>query len=152
MSLAESPGLDAMRFPRRPGDVGAVPEARRWSAGRAGARSRAPDALRLAFLRVRDDLKSSGWVLVAEPVAQAADHLIVRFAIHRDDVVVSTCGFAIGPERTVVFGRPAEPAVTGSLDAMGEAEFRQLIGTWVREVQAGIGHRWRYEAKARGRG
>jgi hypothetical protein len=90
--------------------------------------------------------------MVDEPTERSADQLIVRFAIHRDDVVVSTCGFAFGPGEVVVFRRPAEPAVTGSVYAMGEAEFRHLIEMWAGEVQAGIGHRWQYEARVRGKG
>lgn len=111
---------------------------------------KAVDALRAAYLWVCDDLRSNGWVLAAERPAWAGDHFIVRFAMHREGVVVSDCGFAVGPGRDVVFTRPAERAVTGALDIMGEAEFHHLIETWAAEVQAGIGHRWRYEAKRRG--
>jgi hypothetical protein len=158
MSSAEPAQLNVIRFQHKPDDavVGSSAatalDAHRRSAAYARTQSGIPDALRLAFLRVREDLRLGGWILIAEPEAQAADHLIVRFVIRRDDVVVSTCGFAIGPGRTVVFGRPAERAVKGALDTMGEAEFRHLIGTWTREVQAGVGHRWRYEAKVRGKG
>lgn len=109
------------------------------------------DPLRAAFVRARDQLAPSGWLMTEEPSVRAADSLAVRFAMRRDGLVVSTCGFAIGPGRAVVFGRPGHRAVTGDLDAMGEAAFFRLIQTWAEEVQAGVGHRWRYEAKTRSR-
>jgi hypothetical protein len=109
------------------------------------------DPLRAAFLRARDQLAPSGWLMCEEPSVRAADSLAVRFAMRRDGLVVSTCGFAIGPGRAVVFGRPGHRAVTGDLDAMGEEAFFRLIQTWAEEVQGGVGHRWRYEAKTRQR-
>lgn len=117
-----------------------------------GLRRRAIEALRAAARRVRDDLASSGWLLTDEPPAPARDGLIVRLAMQRDGAVASECGFSIGPGHAVAFGRPAHRPIAGALDSMGEADFQRLIEAWVREVQAGVGHRWRYEAKLRGAG
>ena len=118
----------------------------------AGLRRRAIEALRAAARRVGDDLAASGWLLTDERPAPTPDGLIVRLAMQRDGAVASECGFSIGPGRAVAFGRPAHRPVCGVLGAMGEAEFQRLIETWAREVQAGVGHRWRYEAKLRALG
>jgi hypothetical protein len=133
-------------------DASSASDPDRAAAEDPGLRRRAIEALRAACRRVRDDVAASGWLLTDEPPAPAAGGLIVRFAMQRDGAVASECGFSIGPGRAVAFGRPAHRAVSGVLDAMGEAEFHRLIEAWAREVQAGIGHRWRYEAKLRGQG
>jgi hypothetical protein len=115
--------------------------------GELGVRRTAFEALKAAFARVRDNVEASGWLVIQEPVEHAADHLIVRFAIRSAGVVVSTCGFALGPGPALVFGRPGDDAVIGDLDVMGEVDFQRLIETWVSETRAGVGHRWQYEAK-----
>jgi hypothetical protein len=113
-------------------------------------RGRALDALTSAWRRVGEDVASSGWLLTNEPPARADDRVIVRLAMQRDGAIASECGFSIGPGRAVAFGRPAHRLVSGALDTMAEPEFHRLIEAWAREVQAGVGHRWRYEAKLRG--
>jgi hypothetical protein len=116
------------------------------------AQNRAVDTLAAVFRRVQREVASSGWLMIGEPLVRGTDNDIVRFAMLRDGMIVSECGFSIGPGLDVAFGRPAHRAITGVLGAMGEAEFHQLIVAWVGEVQAGVGHRWPYEAKRRAEG
>jgi hypothetical protein len=119
----------------------------------AGARSapgKAVGALKAAYVRVRDRVSPNGWVLTDEMAVKAPDHLIVRFAMHREGIEVSACGVVIGPGQSVEFAKPANRRVKGVLDAMGEPEFHRLIETWADDVRAGIAHRWRHEARRHG--
>jgi hypothetical protein len=118
---------------------------------RAGAPAGALEALTAACRRVGEGLSPGGWVLTHELAASAPGQVVVRLAMLRDEVVVSGCGFVIGPGRAVAFERPADRGVSGLLDAMGEAEFHRLIALWAGEVQAGVAHSWHYEAVRHGR-
>jgi hypothetical protein len=119
---------------------------------RDDVRERAIETLMAVFRRVQRDVAESGWLMLGQPRVRRADHDTVRFAMLRDGMIVSECGFSIGADSAVAFGRPAHRTVTGVLDTMGESEFHALIAVWASEVQAGIGHRWHYEAMQRGRG
>jgi hypothetical protein len=119
----------------------------RMRTGEFGASRRAVGAVKAAFTQLRDSLSPSGWTLTHELSERTPGHFIVRMAMHRDGIAVSACGFVIGDGPLVEFARPAHRRVTGPLDATGVAEFRRLIETWAAEVQAGVAHRWTYEAR-----
>jgi hypothetical protein len=116
------------------------------------ARNRTMAALMEAHHRVQSDAASRGWLMVGQPIVRGADNDILRFAILRDGMIVSECGFSIGPGKAVSFSRPAHREITGTLDTIRETEFHSLLAAWVSDVHAGIGHRWTYEAKLRGQG
>lgn len=103
------------------------------------ARNRAVDTLAAVYRRVQRDVASNGWLMIGEPLVRGADNDIMRFAMLRDGVIVSECGFSIGPGRTVAFGRPAQGAIASPLDDIGEEEFHHLMQTWASDVQAGVG-------------
>jgi hypothetical protein len=109
------------------------------------------ERLEAALVRLQQQVTLQGWRLASEPAPSADNQVIVRLGLHRDGVLVSTCGFAVEPGAEVVFRRPAHRAVRNAIDSMGEADYHRLIAAWVDEVQAGIGHHWNYEAMRRGK-
>ena len=107
----------------------------------------AAEAVKAAYIQVRDGLSPSGWTMSHEQSEQAPGAYIVRLALSRDGIDVSACGFVIGGGPMMEFARPAHRRVKAALSATGEPEFRRLIETWAAEVQAGVAHRWSYEAR-----
>jgi len=107
----------------------------------------AVEAVKAAYVQVRDGLSPSGWTLTHEQSEQTPGAFIVRLAMSRDGIDVSACGFVIGGGPVMEFARPAHRRVKAALETTGEADFRRLIETWAAEVEAGVAHRWNYEAR-----
>lgn len=113
-------------------------DALRRESENATARHAAADQLLRAFMAVRTELEPSGWVLTQNPVPPQLGHFLVGFTMRRDGQDVSQCVFRVGPGRALEFERPGASNVTGTLDTMGEAEFRRHIEFWAGDVQAGL--------------